>query len=141
MARTGYKDVYKITGYLRGGSPIYGYVEEKDPDYVEPAEKTTNNKEADAFTKVLNATAKAASNENETAAFDTQAKAASNENETAAFDTQKVGPTGTGTFNIDEFDQLLNKLEASKGRQQRQKSVEGRRDIFQQGLAGMMSNF
>ena len=125
MARTGYKDVYKITGYLRGGSPIYGYVEEKDPDYVEPAEKTTNNKEADAFTKVLNATA----------------KAASNENETAAFDTQKVGPTGTGTFNIDEFDQLLNKLEASKGRQQRQKSVEGRRDIFQQGLAGMMSNF
>jgi len=56
-------------------------------------------------------------------------------------DTQKVGPTGTGTFNINEFEQLLERLEASKGRQQRQKSVEGRRDIFQQGLAGMMSNF
>jgi hypothetical protein len=44
-------------------------------------------------------------------------------------------------FNIDEFEQLLERLEASKGRQQRQKSVEGRRDIFQQGLASMMSNF
>jgi hypothetical protein len=44
-------------------------------------------------------------------------------------------------FDVDRFDQLLNRLEASKGRQQRQKSVEGRRDIFQQGLAGMMSNF
>ena len=56
-------------------------------------------------------------------------------------DTQEVGKTGTGTFNINEFEQLLERLEASKGRQQRQKSVEGRRDIFQQGLAGMMSNF
>lgn len=56
-------------------------------------------------------------------------------------DTQKVGTTGTGTFNINEFEQLLERLEASKGRQQRQKSIEGRRDIFQQGLAGMMSNF
>lgn len=44
-------------------------------------------------------------------------------------------------FNIDEFEQLLARLEASKGRQQRQKSVEGRRDIFAQGLASMMSNF
>ena len=61
-------------------------------------------------------------------------------------DSQQVGTTGggaqgTGTFNINEFEQLLNRLEASKGRQQRQKSIEGRRDIFQQGLAGMMSNF
>jgi len=48
---------------------------------------------------------------------------------------------GSGQFDINEFEQLLNRLEASKGRQQRQKSVEGRRDIFQQGLAGMMSNF
>ena len=44
-------------------------------------------------------------------------------------------------FDIANFEQLLNRLEASKGRQQRQKSVEGRRDIFSQGLAGMMSNF
>ena len=48
---------------------------------------------------------------------------------------------GTSNFNIDQFEQLLNRLEASKGRQQRQKSVEGRRDIFGQGLASMMSNF
>ena len=44
-------------------------------------------------------------------------------------------------FDITRFEQLLNRLEASKKRQQRQRSVEGRRDIFAQGLAGMMSNF
>lgn len=48
---------------------------------------------------------------------------------------------GSKGFNVDEFEELLNRLEASKGRQQRQKSVEGRRDIFSQGLASMMSNF
>ena len=42
---------------------------------------------------------------------------------------------------IDRFQDLLNKLESSKKRQQRQKSVEGRRDIFAGGLAGMMDNF
>jgi hypothetical protein len=41
-------------------------------------------------------------------------------------------------FNVENFNQLL---EASKGRQVRQKAVEGRRDIFAQGLAGMMGNF
>lgn len=54
--------------------------------------------------------------------------------------------TNTGTdsasdFDINRFEELLNRLEASKGRQQRQKSVEGRRDIFSQGLASMMGNF
>jgi len=44
-------------------------------------------------------------------------------------------------FDITRFSDLLEKLEASKKRQQRQKSVEGRRDIFAQGLAGMMGNF
>jgi len=44
-------------------------------------------------------------------------------------------------FDINKFEQLLNRLEASKGRQQRQKSLEGRRDIYSQGLASMMSNF
>jgi len=39
------------------------------------------------------------------------------------------------------FQQLLDKLEGSKKRQQRQKSVEGRRDIYSQGLASMMGNF
>lgn len=44
-------------------------------------------------------------------------------------------------FDIVKFEELLNRLEGSKGRQQRQKSLEGRRDIFAQGLASMMSNF
>ena len=47
----------------------------------------------------------------------------------------------SGDFDISRFQQLLDKLEASKKRQQRQRSVEGRRDIFAQGLAGMMGNF
>ena len=53
--------------------------------------------------------------------------------------------TGSGTndnyFDITRFQDLLEKLEGSKKRQQRQKSVEGRRDIFAGGLANMMSNF
>jgi len=44
-------------------------------------------------------------------------------------------------FDINKFEQLLARLEGSKGRQQRQKSLEGRRDIYAQGLASMMSNF
>jgi len=44
-------------------------------------------------------------------------------------------------FDINKFEQLLARLEASKGRQQRQKSLEGRRDIYAGGLASMMSNF
>ena len=58
--------------------------------------------------------------------------------------TGALTDTGTDTasdFDINRFEQLLNRLEASKGRQQRQKSVEGRRDIFSQGLASMMGNF
>lgn len=47
----------------------------------------------------------------------------------------------TATVPIEDFEALLGKLEGSKMRQQRQKSVEGRRDIYSQGLASMMSNF
>jgi hypothetical protein len=54
-------------------------------------------------------------------------------------------PVGQSTsddyFDISKFEELLNRLEGSKGRQQRQKSLESRRDIFAQGLAGMMGNF
>ena len=39
------------------------------------------------------------------------------------------------------FQELLDKLEGSKKRQQRQQSVEGRRDVYAQGLASMMGNF
>ena len=52
-----------------------------------------------------------------------------------------------GTYDSDAsvdlttFQALLDKLEGSKKRQQRQKSVEGRRDVYAQGLASMMGNF
>lgn len=52
-----------------------------------------------------------------------------------------TGNTEDDYFDITKFEELLNRLESSKQRQQRQKSVEGRRDIFATGLAGMMGNF
>ena len=53
-----------------------------------------------------------------------------------------IGQSGTEDyFDINKFEELLARLEGSKGRQQRQKSLESRRDIFAQGLASMMSNF
>lgn len=45
------------------------------------------------------------------------------------------------TVDLTTFQDLLDALEGSKKRQQRQQSVEGRRDIYAQGLASMMSNF
>ena len=53
---------------------------------------------------------------------------------------ESVG-SGTSDFDVDQFQELLTRLEGSKKRQQRQRSVEGRRDIYAQGLAGMMGNF
>tara|TARA_R100000900_G_C3326297_1_gene162492 strand:+ start:686 stop:865 length:180 start_codon:yes stop_codon:yes gene_type:complete len=58
--------------------------------------------------------------------------------------SQVAGDGSDGTdaaVDLDTFQQLLDKLEGSKKRQQRQKSVEGRRDVYSQGLASMMSNF
>ena len=52
-----------------------------------------------------------------------------------------AGNTNGDYFDITKFVQMLERLEGSKQRQQRQKSVEGRRDIFATGLAGMMGNF
>ena len=49
--------------------------------------------------------------------------------------------TGDDYFDIQKFEDLLSRLEASKGRQTRQKSLEGRRDTYAAGLANMMSNF
>ena len=51
------------------------------------------------------------------------------------------GSVSEATVPIEDFEELLAKLEASKMRQQRQQSVEGRRDIYSQGLASMMGNF
>jgi hypothetical protein len=48
---------------------------------------------------------------------------------------------GSKAFDLAEFDSLLGKLEGSKKRQVRQKSVEDRRGTFAEGLANMMSNF
>ena len=45
------------------------------------------------------------------------------------------------TVDLDSFQQLLDRLTKSKKSQQRQKSVEGRRDVYAQGLASMMGNF
>ena len=56
-------------------------------------------------------------------------------------DADVEGAKDDDNFKIGQFEALLNRLEGSKKRQQRQRSVEGRRDIFAQGLAGMMSNF
>ena len=52
-----------------------------------------------------------------------------------------TGSDSATNFDLGNFEKLLERLEASKGRQQRQKSLEGRRDIFATGLAGMMGNF
>ena len=51
------------------------------------------------------------------------------------------GSTEDAAVDLTTFQELLDKLEGSKKRQQRQSSVEGRRDIYSQGLASMMSNF
>ena len=51
------------------------------------------------------------------------------------------GSVKDAKVDINTFQSLLNRLEASKKRQQRQKSVEGRRDIYAGGMASMMSNF
>lgn len=59
----------------------------------------------------------------------------------AAIKTLQESEFAPASFDIGEFEDLLGRLESSKMRQQRQRSVEGRRDIMSQGLAGMMSNF
>lgn len=51
------------------------------------------------------------------------------------------GSVDEATVPIEDFEELLAKLEASKMRQQRQQSVEGRRDIYAEGLSSMMGNF
>ena len=48
---------------------------------------------------------------------------------------------GSKAFDIGEFEELLGRLESSKGRQLRQKSTEDRRNTMTAGLAGMMNNF
>ena len=48
---------------------------------------------------------------------------------------------GAKSFDINEFEGLLSRLEGSKGRQLRQKAVEDRRNIYAQGIANMMGNF
>lgn len=73
-----------------------------------------------------------------------QALAAGNITAEQAADLKKQaveGQYGAKSFDINEFQDLLGRLEGSKMRQQRQKSVEGRRDVMSQGLASMMSNF
>jgi len=44
-------------------------------------------------------------------------------------------------IDLGDFQALLDKLEESKMRQKRQEAVEGRRNMFSQGIANVMSNF
>tara|TARA_R100001082_G_scaffold104201_1_gene75339 strand:- start:362 stop:565 length:204 start_codon:yes stop_codon:yes gene_type:complete len=60
---------------------------------------------------------------------------------TSGLDTQYKDDEKDNYFNVQKFENLLARLEGSKGRQQRQKSVEGRRDTWAAGLANMMTNF
>jgi len=58
-------------------------------------------------------------------------------------DSGQEGATG-GTFtdqDLNQFQDLLNRLTSSKMTQQKQRSKEGRKDIYAGGLASMMSNF
>ena len=127
---------------------------------VKPTETTNNNyvktNASDAFAKILNETAKAADNKVSSGGFVGPVKPTETTNifldAALPSNTDKVTTYNAGVeqskekedtstnFDLDRFESLLSRLEASKGRQQRQKSVEGRRDIFSQGLASMMSN-
>ena len=63
--------------------------------------------------------------------------------ETYINDRGQEGATG-GTFtgqDLNQFQSLLNRLTSSKMTQQKQKSKEGRKDIYAGGLASMMRNF
>lgn len=65
------------------------------------------------------------------------------EPDTSYNDNNQYGATG-GTFtdqDLNRFQQLLNRLTSSKMTQQKQKSREGRKDIYAGGLASMMANF
>ena len=52
-----------------------------------------------------------------------------------------TSPTTDNAFDINKFEQLLERLENSRVRQQRQKPTEGRRDISAQDPSSMMGNF
>ena len=130
--------LYKPVGYEADGKTIkYAFVEEND---TTPTAKTTNNKEADAFTNLLKETAKTSSNESSSNQGSADIDFGSQVDNAGIGQSKEKEDTSTN-FDLDRFESLLSRLEASKGRQQRQKSVEGRRDIFSQGLASMMSNF
>ena len=58
--------------------------------------------------------------------------------------TNALTDTGTDTatnFDLSNFEKLLERLEASKGRQKRQESLEERKGQFAAGIANVMSNF
>ena len=60
----------------------------------------------------------------------------------STYERDKEEPSDfTSSVDLNQFDELLSRLEASKKRQVRQKSVEDRRNTYAQGIASMMSNF
>ena len=146
MARAGYKDVYKITGYLMGGKPIYGYVEEKDPDYVAPL---SNNGSADI--DFGNSTGSVAKNDYIQGAGNSTGSVAKNdyiqgadnltENERETIRKRYLDAEYTPEQDLSQFEALLGKLEGSKMKQADQANRARRGDIYSQGIAQMMRNF
>ena len=130
MARAGYKDVYKITGYLMGGKPIYGYVEEKDPDYVAPL---SNDGSADI--DFGNSTGSVAKNDY------IQGAGNLTENERETIRKRYLDAEYTPKQDLSQFEALLGKLEGSKMKQADQANRARRGDIYSQGIAQMMRNF
>lgn len=49
--------------------------------------------------------------------------------------------SSTDYFDISKFQELLDKLETSKGKQERQKALEERKGQFAAGIANVMANF
>ena len=130
MERAGYKTVRKITGYLMGGTPIYGYVEEKDPDYVAPL---SNDGSADI--DFGNSTGSVAKND--------YIQGADNltENERETIRKRYLDAEYTPKQDLSQFEALLGKLEGSKMKQADQANRARRGDIYSQGIAQMMRNF
>ncbi len=138
MARPGYKDVYKIIGYLAGGRPNYGYVEEIDPDYVAPL---SNNGSADI--DFGTSTGSVAGTSTGSVAKNDYIQGADNltDNERETIRKRYLDAEYTPEQDLSQFEALLGKLEGSKMKQADQSNRARRGDIYSQGIAQMMRNF
>ena len=131
------QDLYKTIGPFYNSSTVSNDYSNKGSADIDFAEQYENKVSSGGFVDPVKPT--------ETTNIFLDAALPSNTDKVTTYNAgveQSKEKEDTSTnFDLDRFESLLSRLEASKGRQQRQKSVEGRRDIFSQGLAGMMSNF